>query len=145
MTTDEQRKQIDDWEVPTCIIAEIARQALDEIDKLVLDIEMHIADKGEYLDENKAQAEEIERLKCDIQTMVNKAADKSLDGYRELGARAAAAENKRDDQAKEIERLREALELIVNDETVSYTWVPYTRLQRIAKKALAKQEASDEV
>lgn len=32
-----------------------------------------------------------------VQFMVNRAADEKLDGYRELGARAAAAENDRDE------------------------------------------------
>jgi len=42
-----------------------------------------------------------------IQGMVNKAADKHLAGYRELGAKCAACENKLDEKDKELARLRE--------------------------------------
>ncbi len=72
-----------------------------------------VADKAEYAnalslgyrsiralteERNKEQAarveaeEEIKRLKGDIQTMVNKAADKHLAGYRELGTKLASRE-----------------------------------------------------
>lgn len=49
---------------------------------------------------------ENKRLKDDIQTMINKTADNKLDGYRELGQRAADAENERDELKAEIERLK---------------------------------------
>jgi len=61
--------------------------------------------EGRYLGVKPGEFEElpddvvavIEKLESDIQIMVEKAADESLDGYRELGQRAAAAENERDD------------------------------------------------
>lgn len=46
--------------------------------------------------------EERNRLRSDIRVMIEKAADKKLDGYRELGQRAANAEN-------EADRLRAAM------------------------------------
>lgn len=47
-------------------------------------------------DQIAALRAEVERLKKWQRDMVAKAAEKSLDGYRALGARAAAAENQRD-------------------------------------------------
>ena len=44
------------------------------------------------LDEFGWLCSKVEELEADIQCMVNKAADNKLDGYRELGARAAEAE-----------------------------------------------------
>lgn len=46
-----------------------------------------------------------EKAEGDVRIMVEKAAAKSLDGYRELGARAAAAENERDAARARIEEL----------------------------------------
>lgn len=48
---------------------------------------------------------EIAKLKADIRCMIEKAAAKSLDGYRELGMRAAHAENERDRVAADRDRL----------------------------------------
>lgn len=59
--------------------------------------------------------EAVEKLQADIRCMVEKAADQRLDGYRELGRRAADAENKRDEAHAEIARLRAALEKIATD------------------------------
>lgn len=52
---------------------------------------------------------EVEKLKGDIRCMVEKAADKCLDGYRELGEKAANAENMRDDLKRERDQLRAEL------------------------------------
>ena len=58
----------------------------------------------------------LEKAEALIAGMVKKAADKSLDGYRELGARAAAAENERDalraDNAKLLAALPEVARLL---------------------------------
>lgn len=48
---------------------------------------------------------QCERLRSDIQEMVKKAADKNLDGYRELGRKAAAAENRQDELARALNSL----------------------------------------
>lgn len=48
------------------------------------------------LDLRDARAE-LATLRQQLREMVEKAADEKLDGYRELGARAAQAENERDD------------------------------------------------
>lgn len=54
---------------------------------------------------------EIERLRDHIRVMVEKAADKSLDGYRELGQRAADAENRIDAERARAERAEKEAEL----------------------------------
>lgn len=52
----------------------------------------------------------IRKLENDIRVMVQKAADESLEGYRELGRRAAAAENECDKLRVENKRFRVLLE-----------------------------------
>jgi uncharacterized coiled-coil DUF342 family protein len=47
-----------------------------------------------------------------VREMIQKAADQKLDGYRELGERAAQAENARDAAQAECRRLRETLQRI---------------------------------
>ena len=49
-----------------------------------------------------------------ILEMVNKAADKSLDGYRELGQRAANAENERDQALSDNEALLNRTRILEN-------------------------------
>ena len=52
---------------------------------------------GALTEWNRRHAEaDLAAERADIREMVEKAADNSLEGYRELGARAAAAENERD-------------------------------------------------
>ena len=58
----------------------------------------------------QAADKEIARLNGAIQEMVNKAADKHLDGYRELGQKCATLENEIATKDAELARLREALE-----------------------------------
>lgn len=55
-----------------------------------------------------------QRLRADIECMIQKAADKDLAGYRDLGDTAARAENERDAALERERRLREALEAAVN-------------------------------
>jgi hypothetical protein len=55
--------------------------------------------------ERKARLE----AEANYQFMVDRAADEKLDGYRELGARAAAAENERDTLLAQIAQLQESL------------------------------------
>jgi len=50
--------------------------------------------------------------------MVEHAADQRLDGYRELGSRAACAENERDAAIAERERLRNGVGWLVFERTV---------------------------
>jgi hypothetical protein len=77
---------------------------------------------------SKAKAElstlrsELEKAKSDIVFMVNKAADNHLEGYRELGRRAAEAENKRD-------RLRAANRELVE---VCKAWIEFQCHYQIA-------------
>jgi chromosome segregation ATPase len=47
----------------------------------------------------------IQQLETDVRTMVQKAADKSLAGYRELGDAAAKAENERDEALARVQQL----------------------------------------
>lgn len=49
---------------------------------------------------------QVKKLKEDIRIMVEKAADNKLDGYRELGERAAQAENERDDSNRDVVKLK---------------------------------------
>jgi len=62
----------------------------------------------------EAEVERQERRALDAEEkyrwMVEHAADQRLDGYRELGSRAACAENERDAAIAEVERLREECE-----------------------------------
>lgn len=51
-----------------------------------------------------------EEVRANYQWMVERAADQRLDGYRELGARAAAAENARDDIRRELTETRAKLD-----------------------------------
>jgi len=49
---------------------------------------------------------ERDEARANYAFVVERAANVQLDGYRELGARAAAAENERDEARAEVERLR---------------------------------------
>lgn len=59
--------------------------------------------------------DEITRLKGQISEMVEKAAAKSLDGYRELGARAARAEIELGDNKAMLVRIHDALDCAMGD------------------------------
>lgn len=49
----------------------------------------------------------VDEARANYRFMVERAADSKLDGYRELGQRAAEAENQRDEHARTCARLRE--------------------------------------
>jgi len=53
-----------------------------------------------------------EKAEANYAFMVERAANEKLDGYRELGARAAAAENERDELRAENRKLRDVLEWV---------------------------------
>jgi hypothetical protein len=55
-----------------------------------------------------------EKAEANYAFMVERAANQYLDGYRELGARAAAAENERDELRAENRKLRDVLEWVNN-------------------------------
>lgn len=57
-----------------------------------------------------ARADEAEK---NYRFMVERAADQKLDGYRELGSRAAAAENGRDDLARRLAAADERIAILV--------------------------------
>lgn len=57
-----------------------------------------------------ARADEAEK---NYRFMVERAADQKLDGYRELGARAAAAENGRDDLVRRLAAADERIAILV--------------------------------
>ena len=50
-----------------------------------------------------------EKAEADYRFMVERAADQKLDGYRELGARAASAEERAEKAEAELARLREGI------------------------------------
>lgn len=77
------------------------------------------------------QDAEIERLREWQRQMVEKAADQSLDGYRELGAKLA-------EKDAEIERLRGALEAIT---VVGFDEGAAGSMAKIALRALRLREA----
>lgn len=52
----------------------------------------------------------VRELEGQVRWFVEHAADQRLDGYRELGARAAAAENARDNAIRELRSLRAVAE-----------------------------------
>ena len=58
------------------------------------------------IEEVKKLEKERDEARANYHFMVERAADQRLDGYRELGARAAAAENERDKALAEIEKLK---------------------------------------
>lgn len=60
---------------------------------------------GWYRNEVKRLTAERDAALRNYQWMVERAADERLDGYRDLGAKAAAAEAKRDEARAEVERL----------------------------------------
>jgi hypothetical protein len=62
------------------------------------------------LNDTDALIAEVRRLKQYIQEMVEIAADNKLDGYRELGSRAASAEAERDALLVEVRRLQGVVE-----------------------------------
>ncbi|WP_083004870.1 hypothetical protein [Halomonas sp. GT] len=76
-------------------------QALNAIDKL-----------KERRDKWKTRALEAEQ---GIREMVAKAANNKLEGYRELGRKAAAAEEERDALAAHVERAKAAVKQLEND------------------------------
>lgn len=88
---------------------------MGELDRL----DMIISDYKEYLKFQTQQiatlTAEVAKLQADIQEMVNKAADQHLEGYRELGRKAADAENAKDRLTAEVKGLREALEATIAD------------------------------
>ena len=94
---------------------------------------------------SKAKAElstlrsELGKAKADIVCMVNKAADNHLEGYRELGRRAAEAENKRDRLRAANRELVEALKALC----VAYiaeTMENQNPQLQIARELIAKHE-----
>jgi hypothetical protein len=52
---------------------------------------------------------ERDKARADYQFMVDRACNEKLDGYRELGARAAAAENRADTREREVGQLLQRL------------------------------------
>ena len=72
-----------------------------------------LAAARQQLEEVKAErdAEKLagDEARKNYQFMVDRAADEKLDGYRELGLRAATAENERDAAVLRVARLTEAL------------------------------------
>ena len=65
--------------------------------------EIAVEARREY-DQLRAECDEAQ---ANYRFMVERAADQKLDGYRELGARAAAAENERDKALVELKRMKE--------------------------------------
>lgn len=84
----------------------------------------------------KLQAERIEELEEWQRQMVEKAADESLDGYREMGAKCAALEEQKDKLKQENATLRATAELV---ETALRDYV------RVQSKIDDRWEVSDAV
>ena len=105
------------------LIAEIA-----ELKAEIEPLRKWYAESHSIIDEwdTKCSALKAERDKAsaDFQFMVDRAADQHLDGYRELGRRAAQAENDRDALKSRVERLEAEL----------MYWLPTDRYERIFGK-----------
>lgn len=72
--------------------------------------DMHGDNQIEYLrNEIKRLEAERDKARADYQFMVDRACNEKLDGYRELGARAAAAENLADTRLWEATHLQKRL------------------------------------
>lgn len=72
------------------------QQRGDQLDAVHVDLNLTI-------DELRAERDDY---RDKYQWMVNRACDEKLDGYRELGRRAADAESERDELRAEVEQLR---------------------------------------
>jgi len=83
---------------------------------------------------------EIARLRAYIQEMVEKAAAKSLDGYRELGARAAAAENELDAARAALAQWQDASQCGHPDPCSLGPLCPYCEIGRL-RAALADEQS----
>jgi len=93
-----------------------------ELDEIIADLEKPLSDDELLLDEeienrklkakNKLQAERIEELEEWQRQMVEKAADESLDGYREMGAKCVALEEQKDKLKQDNATLRATAELV---------------------------------
>ena len=69
-----------------------------------------LRDERDYLrDRERALTVARDKALADYRFMVERAADEKLDGYRELAARAAAAENARDESERTLRTVREAV------------------------------------
>lgn len=67
------------------------------------------------LDSHTYQERRAEQAEANYRFMVERVADERLDGYRELGARAAKAENERDELRREVTRLRARVRVVAKD------------------------------
>ena len=65
--------------------------------------------------------QERDEARANYQFMVERAADQKLDGYRELGARAAAAENERDALLLRVDTLTHALRCLLLSRDAAWT------------------------
>lgn len=70
---------------------------------------------AELLADRDYQAKRADTAEANYRFMVERAADEKLDGYRELGARAADAERQRDDARAEVLRLRSRVRVEASD------------------------------
>jgi len=80
-----------------------ASYQVDDTTKADIWRDMSVEARQEY-DQLRAERDEAQ---ANYRFMVERAADQRLDGYRELGARAAAAENERDKALVELKRMKE--------------------------------------
>jgi len=95
---DETRERDREW-LPETLRDDLAARA--EIRRLAARVEELEVEVARLTDER-------DKARGNYQWMVERAADERLDGYRELGARAAASENEVDRLKAEVARLKDA-------------------------------------
>ena len=80
-----------------------------EIRRLVEDVERLTQERDEARAEVERITRERDEARANYQWMVERAAAAKLDGYRELGQRAAEAENSRDEVRRELDEAQQAI------------------------------------
>jgi len=113
--------------------AEIKELKIDVAHEIDMGCQAHIA-VGQLQAEN-------DKMKNDIRIMVEKAADKNLAGYRELGAKLAAMESTNEELQAENKRLKEALEPFAN--FACDDWKTHKCFNCIAKQALEENKKAE--
>jgi hypothetical protein len=83
-----------------------------EIERLALRLK-----KAEEVVELADMTARAEKAEADVRFMVEKAADQKLDGYRELAARAAAAEDRRDQLVGDVHAVMRRLDELLAKNT----------------------------
>jgi len=80
---------------------------------------VRVVKESAHLKAMKAKDAEIKKLQSDIRCMVKKAADKNLEGYRELGQKCAAKDATIQKMDKEIKLLQSQVESLLETNSLN--------------------------